>query len=90
MIIVLKPDATQEQTDHIVEELTKLGLRPELSLGVKRTLIGVIGEEDVIRNAPLRAFPGVEEVVPILKPYKMASLEFQPEQSVTQSRERPF
>ncbi len=82
MIIVLKPDATQEQTDHIVEELTKLGLRPELSLGVKRTLIGVIGEEDVIRNAPLRAFPGVEEVVPILKPYKMASLEFQPDESV--------
>jgi 3-deoxy-7-phosphoheptulonate synthase len=82
MIIVLKPNATQQQIDHIVEELSKLGLRPELSRGVKRTLIGVIGEEDVIRNAPLAAFPGVEEVLPILKPYKLASREFQSEDSV--------
>lgn len=82
MIIVLKPDASEQQIDHIVEELEKLGLRPELSRGVKRTLVGVIGEEDVIRNAPLRAFPGVEEVVPILKPYKLASREFQQEDSV--------
>lgn len=82
MIIVLKPDSTQEQIDHIVERLTELGLRPEVSKGIKRTLIGVIGEEDVIRNAPLQAMPGVAEVVPILKPYKMASREFQPEDSV--------
>ena len=44
MIIVLKPDVTQQQVDHIVEELTKLGLRPELSRGIKRTLVGVIGD----------------------------------------------
>ena len=55
MIIVLKPDSTQEQIDHIVERLTELGLRPEVSKGIKRTLIGVIGEEDVIRNARLLA-----------------------------------
>lgn len=82
MIIVLKPDATQQQIDHIVDELEKRDLRPELSRGIKRTLIGVIGEEDAIRNAPLRAFPGVEEVVPILKPYKLASRELQEEDSV--------
>jgi 3-deoxy-7-phosphoheptulonate synthase len=82
LIIVLKPDASQEQVDHIVDRLAALGLRPELSRGVKRTLIGVIGDEDVIRNAPLRAFPGVEDVVPILKPYKLASREFQPEDTV--------
>ena len=82
MIIVLKRDCTSEQIDHIVERLTELGLRPEVSRGIKRTLIGVIGEEDIIRNAPLRAFPGVEEVVPILKPYKLASRELQPDDSV--------
>ena len=82
MIIVLKPNCTPEQIDHIVEKLTELGLRPEVSRGIKRTLIGVIGEEDAIRNAPLRAFPGVEEVVPILKPYKLAGREFQPDDSV--------
>jgi 3-deoxy-7-phosphoheptulonate synthase len=82
VIIVLKPDASQEQVDHILDRLSALGLRPELSRGVKRTLIGVIGDEDIIRNAPLRAFPGVEDVVPILKPYKLASREFQLEDTV--------
>ena len=82
MIIVLKPNSTQEQIDHIVKRLTELGLRPEVSKGIKRTLIGVIGEEDVIRNAPLLAMPGVAEVVPILKPYKLASREFQPDDSM--------
>ncbi|MCH7990303.1 MAG: 3-deoxy-7-phosphoheptulonate synthase [Planctomycetes bacterium] len=82
MIIVLKPNSTQDQIDHIVEKLTELGLRPEVSKGIKRTLIGVIGEEDVVRNAPLLAMPGVAEVVPILKPYKLAGREFQPDDSM--------
>lgn len=82
MIIVLKSDSTSEQIDHIVEKLKELGLRSEVSQGVKRTLIGVIGEEDIVRNTPLMAFPGVAEVLPILKPYKLASREFQPEDSV--------
>jgi 3-deoxy-7-phosphoheptulonate synthase len=82
MIIVLKPESTPDQVDHIVEKLTEMGLRPEVSRGIKRTLIGVIGDEEIVRNAPLRAFPGVEEVVPILKPYKLASREFQSESSV--------
>jgi len=82
VIIVLKPETTQEQIDHIVEKLGELELRHEISRGIKRTLIGVIGEEDVIRTAPLRAIPGVEDVVPILKPYKLASREFQHEDTV--------
>ncbi len=82
MIIVLKPDCTDEQIAHIEEQIEELGLKPELSRGVQRTLIGVIGEEDVLRNAPLEAFPGVEKVMPILKPYKRASRDFQPEDSV--------
>ncbi|MBW3540779.1 MAG: 3-deoxy-7-phosphoheptulonate synthase [Planctomycetes bacterium] len=82
MIIVLKPTASPEQIEHICDSLTALGLRPEISRGVKRTLIGVIGDEDVIRNAPLRAMPGVEDVVPILKPYKLAGRELQAEDSV--------
>ena len=82
MIIVLKPDCTDEQIEHIEEQIVALGLKPELSRGVQRTLVGVIGEEDVLRNAPLGAFPGVEKVMPILKPYKRASRDFQPEDSV--------
>lgn len=82
MIIVLKPNSTSEQIDHIVESIVAMGLRTDVSRGIKRTVIGVIGEEDILRNAPLQAIPGVEEVHPILKPYKLASREFQQEDTV--------
>ena len=82
MIIVLKPNSTPEQIDHIVERITELGLKTEVSRGVQRTIIGVIGEEDRLRTAPLRAIEGVEDVVPILRPYKLASREFQSEDTV--------
>ncbi|WP_437231025.1 3-deoxy-7-phosphoheptulonate synthase [Planctomicrobium sp. SH661] len=82
MIIVLKPNYTEEQLQHIFEQLEGMGFRHELSRGVKRTLIGVIGEEDQLRNAPLRAIAGVEDVMSVLKPFKLASREFQEEDSV--------
>ncbi|MEX0704719.1 MAG: N-acetylneuraminate synthase family protein, partial [Planctomycetales bacterium] len=82
MIIVLKPGATDDQIEHIIERVHELGLKTEVSRGIKRTLIGVIGDEDVLRTAPLRAISGVEDVMPILKPYKLASRELQPEDTV--------
>ncbi len=82
MIIVLKPNATPEQINHICEKVRELGLTPQVSQGVERTIIGVIGEEEKIRIKPLEVFPGVDSVVPILKPYKLASREFRPENTV--------
>ncbi|MFA4992147.1 MAG: 3-deoxy-7-phosphoheptulonate synthase [Candidatus Omnitrophota bacterium] len=82
MIIVLRPDATKKQISHIIEKVKKLGLKPLVSSGVERTIIGVIGEEDILRVQPLEAFPGVEKVMPILKPYKLVSREFKPQDSV--------
>ena len=82
MIIVLRPDATKKQIDHLIEKVKKLGLKPMVSRGVERTIIGVIGEEDVLRVQPLEAFPGVEKVMPILKPYKLVSREFKSENSI--------
>ena len=82
MIIVLRPDATKKQIDHLIEKVKKLGLKPMVSKGVERTIIGVIGEEDVLRVQPLEAFPGVEKVMPILKPYKLVSREFKPGNSI--------
>ncbi len=79
MIIVLKPEATKKEIDHIMEKIEKLGLKPWLSEGVERKIIGVIGEEDVLRVQPLEGIPCVEKVMPILKPYKLASLEYRPE-----------
>jgi 3-deoxy-7-phosphoheptulonate synthase len=82
VIIVLKPDCSEAQIDHIKDKLAEMGFRHEISRGVKRTLIGVIGEEDKLRNAPLKAMPGVEEVMSVLKPFKLASREFQEHDSV--------
>ncbi|OGW94550.1 MAG: 3-deoxy-7-phosphoheptulonate synthase, partial [Omnitrophica bacterium RIFCSPLOWO2_12_FULL_45_13] len=65
-----------------VGKIKKLGLKPWVSKGVERTIVGVIGEEDVIRVQPLEAFPGVEKILPILKPYKIASRDFKKENSV--------
>ncbi len=82
MIIVLKPEATQEQVDHIIDRVQKLGLTPHVSKGSERTIIGVIGPEDILRVTPLEVFPGVEQVMPVLAPYKLVSREFKKENSV--------
>jgi 3-deoxy-7-phosphoheptulonate synthase len=76
MIIVTRPDATEEQIDHIVARIRSWGLKTEVSRGEMRVVIGVIGPEDKIREKPLGAFPGVESVTPVLKPYKLVSYEF--------------
>ncbi|UCB56660.1 MAG: 3-deoxy-7-phosphoheptulonate synthase [Candidatus Omnitrophota bacterium] len=81
MIIVLRPDATEKQINHIIERVKKLGLKPWVSKGVERTIIGVIGEEDTLRIQPLEVFPGVEKVMPILTPYKLVSRNFKKEDS---------
>jgi 3-deoxy-7-phosphoheptulonate synthase len=82
MIIVLRSDATEEQINHIIERVQKLGLKPVLSKGTQRSIIGVIGPEDVLQVTPLEVFPGVERVMPVLAPYKLVSREFKHEDSV--------
>ncbi len=82
MIIVMKPNCSEEQLQHICEKVEEMGFRHEVSRGVQRTLVGVIGEEDELRNAPLKAIPGVESVMSVLKPYKLASREFHEDDSV--------
>ena len=76
MIIVTKPDATEEQIEHIVERIKEWGLKAEISRGAVRVVIGVIGPEDAIREKPLAAIPGVDSVTPVLKPYKLVAYEF--------------
>ena len=82
MIIILRPDATKEEINHVVEKIKKMGLKPWISKGTERSIIGVIGAEDAIRLEPLEVFPGVEKVMPILKPYKLVSRDFKKENSV--------
>jgi len=82
MIIVLKPGATKENVNGLVEKIKKLGLKPWVSAGEERTIIGVIGPEDRIRSTPLEIMPGVEKVMSILKPYRLASRDFKKEGSI--------
>jgi 3-deoxy-7-phosphoheptulonate synthase len=82
MVIVMKPGATEEQIQHVVDRLHQFGLREHISRGEERTLIGAIGDERVLRAIPLEAVPGVEKVMAVLAPYKLASREFQHEDTV--------
>jgi 3-deoxy-7-phosphoheptulonate synthase len=76
MIIITQPNATEEQIERVVARVRELGLDAQISRGASRVIIGVIGAEDRIREKALAAMPGVEAIVPLEKPYKLASFEF--------------
>jgi 3-deoxy-7-phosphoheptulonate synthase len=76
MMIVMQESATTEDVDRILERLDSAGAHGHVSTSDVATVIGVMGERDVIAGLPLEAYPGVDKVVPILKPYKLVSREF--------------
>ncbi len=82
MIIVLKPEATESMIEHVMDRVRELGLTPHLSKGQERTIIGVIGDDRILANQPLRAIAGVEDVVTILAPWKLAGREFKKENTI--------
>ncbi|MDP2688798.1 MAG: 3-deoxy-7-phosphoheptulonate synthase, partial [Deltaproteobacteria bacterium] len=82
MIIVLRKDATQDVIDHVVEKIKGTGLAVHISKGKERTIIGAIGDETLLAGISLDALPGVENVMPILKPYKLVSRDFRDENTI--------
>lgn len=82
MIIVVKPNATEAEIDHIIKKIKDHGLQAHVSKGTERTIIGAIGDEAILQSVPLEAIPGVEKVLPILKPFKLASREFKKENTI--------
>ncbi|MGE0268366.1 MAG: 3-deoxy-7-phosphoheptulonate synthase [Candidatus Omnitrophota bacterium] len=82
MIVVFRPDASQEQIDQILLKAEKLGLKTNVSKGIERTIVGLIGPEEILQVTPLEAFEGVEKVIPVLAPYRLVSREYQPEDSI--------
>jgi 3-deoxy-7-phosphoheptulonate synthase len=76
MIVVCRPNVTEAEIEGIRERVEALGLRTHVSRGEARVVIGCIGDEAVLREAPLLTLPGVESVQPVLKPYKLASREY--------------
>src|SRR5260370_25851791 len=73
MIVIAHPNATKEQIQRIVTRVREFGLEAQVSRGASRVIIGVIGPEALLREKPLAAMAGVEAIVPVLKPYKLAA-----------------
>ncbi len=82
MVIVMEKGATSEQVARVEQKLKDRGFSTHLSRGVERTIIGAIGDRDAALMESLATLPGVERVVPILKPFKLCSREFKEENTV--------
>ena len=88
LLIVMGANATAEQVDEVVARLAEAGVHAHVSPGKDATVIGAIGERDLLASLPLEGYPGVEQVLPILKPYKLVSREISPGATVVSARGR--
>lgn len=78
MMIIMRTDATEAQIQTVVERVQTNGLRAHLSQGSERTIIGAIGDGRPVSQDQFVHLPGVDRIVPISRPYKLASREFRP------------
>lgn len=78
MIVVFQKEATEEELQNVVRQLKSIGFTTHVVQGTDRTIIGAVGDKARLMNLSPEAMPGVEKVIPILAPYKLASREFHP------------
>jgi 3-deoxy-7-phosphoheptulonate synthase len=76
MMIVMKPTATQQEVEAVIQRVESVGARAHPSRGEEVMVIGAIGDAEHVQRLELDGFPGVDRVVPISKPYKLASMQF--------------
>jgi 3-deoxy-7-phosphoheptulonate synthase len=84
LIIVMTGTASSEDVAHVVERLESIGATAHVSEGKQRTVIGAVGDRAAIQQLPWEAFPGVERAVPVLKPFKFVSRDFQVEDTIVE------
>jgi 3-deoxy-7-phosphoheptulonate synthase len=82
MIIIMNSDTTDEQINAVVKRLADFGADSNVSRGVERTVIGAIGDESRIDKELLQALPGVEDVIRVMKPYKIVARSYHKEDTV--------
>jgi 3-deoxy-7-phosphoheptulonate synthase len=82
VIIVMSHQATESQVQAVVERVREIGLRPEVSRGEDRAVVGVIGGNAYAYREAFSHLPAIQEIVQITKPFKLASREFQPRNTV--------
>src|SRR5438128_11770249 len=88
LLIVMGAGATADQTEHVLARLQEAGVSARVQRGREATVIGAIGERELLATLPLEGFPGVDQVLPILKPYKLVSRELRPDPTVIDARGR--
>src|SRR5437773_8132094 len=82
MLIVMKADATDAQTAHVVDVITELGFKPHAMPGSQRTAIGITGNQGAVDPTRFESLPGVAEAIRVSKPYKLITLDLRPEKTV--------
>src|SRR5438128_4314415 len=82
LLIVMGAGATPDQTEHVLARLQEAGVDARVTRGREATVIGAIGERELLATLPLEGYPGVEQVLPILKPYKLVAREVSPDPTV--------
>lgn len=86
MVVVMKPGATKAQVEHVVKLVKDMGLKDHVIVGTERTVVAVIGDDRFKDRSVMESVEGVDRVVPILAPYKMASREVQKERTTVSLR----
>src|SRR3982750_2901518 len=82
MVVVMKPGSTAQQLEHVQKLVREMGLKDHVIVGTERTVVAVVGNDRFKDRTVLESVEGVEKVVPILAPYKMASKEVKKERSI--------
>lgn len=82
MIVVMSSSASEQDVQNVTKRLEREGFKIHLSQGVERTIIGAVGDKTRLSTMAVEVMSGVEKVVPILKPYKLASREFKSEDTI--------
>ncbi len=86
MIIVMKRNASEQEINHMIEHVESLKLKPTVLRGTERTVIAAIGDERIAGSiGSLESSPGVDSVMPVLAPYKLASIETKAERTVVEA-----
>ena len=87
MVIIVRSGSDPTTVENIIHRINELGFTPHPIYGVEKTVIAVIGEKTQEKIAVLESMPGVERIVPILQPYKLAGKEVKPEPTLVEVRE---
>jgi len=82
MMIIMRPGSTQVEIAHVIDEIRECGLTPHLSVGEDHTVIGAVGDTHTIKTTVFEVLDGVESVIRISQPYKLASRQFHPKDSI--------